>query len=75
MTRPAPKHIAKKTVTAPVRVESRMEAYLVTAHGGRELTVIVTTDLPEALRQAREEEVVREAIQRDGGIWVMPLRN
>lgn len=54
---------------------SRMEAFLITAHGGKELTVIVTTDISEALRQARQEDVVREAIQRDGGIWIMPLRS
>jgi hypothetical protein len=62
--------------TAPkVSQESRMDAFLITAHGGKELTVIVTSDISEALRQARQEEVVREAIQRDGGIWIMPLRS
>ena len=52
-----------------------MEAFLVTDHGGRELTVVVTTDISEALRQAREEETVQEAIRRDGGIYVLPLRD
>ena len=67
-----------RTATArpqKVRRESPVEVFLVTDHWGKELTVIVTTDLAEALRQAREEEVVREAVRRDGGIWIYPLRD
>jgi hypothetical protein len=58
-----------------VRRENPVEAFLVTRHGGEELTVIVTTDISEALKQAREEESVQEAIRKDGGIWIMPLRD
>jgi hypothetical protein len=63
-----------RTGKPKTRRPSPVEAYLVLDHSGYELTVIVTTDMAEALRQAREEEVVREAIRRDGGIWIMPLR-
>lgn len=63
---------AKRT---KVRRQNPVEAFLVTDHSGYELTVIVTTDISKALEQAREEEVVQDAIRRDGGIWIMPLRD
>lgn len=57
------------------RHPSQVEAYLVTDHHGHELTVVVTTDISEALKQAREEEIVRAAVARDGGIFILPLKD
>lgn len=65
---------SSKSSKPKVRRPSPVEAFLVTDHGGHELTVIVTTDISEALFQAREEDVVKDAIRRDGGIFIMPLR-
>lgn len=63
--------------TGPKKVDrpNPVEAFCITDHGGRELTIIVTSTIEEALRQAREEEVVQEAIRRDGGIWIYKLRD
>lgn len=64
-----------KTVSPKVDRPNPVEAYLVCTHGGVELTVIVTTTIEEALRQAREEDTVREAIRRDGGVCIYRLRD
>lgn len=71
MTHPNKNRNKKTTAQRP----NAVEAFLVTDHGGEELTVIVTTDISEALHQARGEEVVQAAIRRDGGIWILPLKN
>lgn len=63
--------------TNPPKVErpNPVEAFIVTTHTGRELTIIVTATIDEALRQARQEETVREAIRKDGGICIRMLRD
>lgn len=62
-------------VRQAVQLEAKAErnrAYAVLNHSGQEIGVVIAPNPADALWQARQLQVVKDATRMDGGIWMLP---